>query len=103
HPGRMTPMRKLGVDTEEVSAERAKELGLKENEGAISVMSVRSTSAAGKAGLQEGDILVEFQGKKFPAVGPVAALQGWIQAVPEETEATLTVIREGKRVNLKVR
>jgi len=103
HPGRMTPMRKLGVDTEEVTAERARELGLKENEGAISVMSVRSTSAAGKAGLQEGDILVEFQGKKFPAVGPVAALQGWIQAVPEETEATLTVIRDGKRVDLKVR
>jgi hypothetical protein len=103
HAGRMTPLRKLGIDTEEVSPERAKELGLKEDEGGISVMRVRENSVAGKAGLEEGDILVEFQGKKLPAAGPVAALQTWIQAVAEDADAILTVLRAGKRVNLKVR
>src|SRR6266446_5115539 len=54
----------LGVYLEEVTAERLKDLGLKEERGAV-VMKVVGDSPADKAGLKENDVIVSFNGRRI--------------------------------------
>lgn len=53
----------LGVSIQEVTPELAKSLGLKEKKGAL-VAQVVSDSPAEKAGIEQGDIILEFDGKE---------------------------------------
>ncbi len=57
----------LGVYLEEVTSERAKELGLKEERGAL-VMKVVEGSPAEKAGLKENDTIISFNGRRVDSV-----------------------------------
>jgi hypothetical protein len=95
--------RRLGIETEELSRERATELGLAAAEGGIAITDVREDSIAVKAGIREGDILVEFNGKKLPADDPVGTLRSELRAVKDDTDVPLVVIREGKRVSLSAK
>lgn len=52
----------LGVNLDSVKTEYAAVYGLKEAKGAI-VTDVRDSSAAGRAGLQAGDVIVQFNGQ----------------------------------------
>jgi len=52
----------LGIGVEDLDAERAKTLKLKEDHGA-SVTSVMPNTPASKAGLQPGDVILEFNGR----------------------------------------
>ena len=54
----------LGVRIQEVTKEIAEALGLKKAEGAL-VASVGEKSPADKAGIEAGDIILEFDGKKI--------------------------------------
>ena len=54
----------LGVRIQEVTKEIAEPLGLKKPEGAL-VVSVGEKSPADKSGIQAGDIILEFDGKKI--------------------------------------
>jgi len=97
------PPRRLGIETEELARERATELGLPAEEGGIAITDVREDSVAFNAGMREGDVLVEFQGKKFPAKDPVGALRAQIETVKDDVDVPLVVIRDGKRVSLAAR
>jgi serine protease Do len=55
----------LGVMIQDVTPALAKQFQLKENSGAL-VGDVVTTGPAAKAGLKEGDVVVEFNGKKIP-------------------------------------
>ena len=52
----------LGVTIQEVTPELAKSFGLKENKGAL-VAQVIPGGPAEKAGIEQGDVIVEFDGK----------------------------------------
>ena len=54
----------LGVTIQEVTPDLAKSFGLKENKGAL-VAQVNPGSPAEKAGIEQGDIILEFDGKKI--------------------------------------
>jgi serine protease Do len=56
----------LGVSIQPLTPELAKSFGAKDNKGVL-LSEVMPDSPAAKAGLQSGDILVEFQGKKMEA------------------------------------
>jgi serine protease Do len=56
----------LGVSIQPLTAELAKSFGAKETKGVL-VSDVVADSPAAKAGLQAGDILLEFDGKKMEA------------------------------------
>jgi C-terminal processing protease CtpA/Prc len=86
----------LGVYLEEVTPERTKELGLKEERGAV-VMKVVADSPAEKTGLKENDVIVSFNGRR---VDSVRELQRLLQETPAERSVQVEVIRAGSRQTL---
>jgi serine protease Do len=54
----------LGVTIQEVTPDLAKSFGIKENKGAL-VAQVNPGSPAEKAGIAQGDVILEFDGKKI--------------------------------------
>ncbi|HJQ70075.1 MAG TPA: PDZ domain-containing protein [Blastocatellia bacterium] len=81
----------LGVYLEEVTPERAKELGLKEERGAL-VMKVVEGSPAEKAGLKENDTIVSFNGKR---VDSVREFQRMLGETPVGRSVTIEIWRGG--------
>lgn len=86
----------LGVYLEEVTPERTKELGLKEERGAI-VMKVVADSPAEKSGLKENDVIVAFNGRR---VDSVRELQRLLNETPAERSVQIEVVRAGSRQTL---
>ena len=85
----------LGITLESVKEEYAKVYGLPEAKGAI-VMEVQAThegqpTPAAKAGLQQGDIITEFNGQQ---VGNSQDLILKVAGTPVGQSATLTFLRE---------
>src|SRR5258706_16462200 len=70
---------RLGVAVQQVDQALAESFGLKRAEGAV-VSTVAPNSAASKAGLQPGDVILKFNGKPIGAAGELSALVG--QATP---------------------
>jgi C-terminal processing protease CtpA/Prc len=81
----------LGVYLEEVSGERVKELGLKEERGAL-IMKVVTGSPAEKAGLKENDVIVSMNGRR---VDSVIELQRMLRETPPDRTVTFEVVRNG--------
>lgn len=81
----------LGVYLEEVTPERAKELGLSEERGAI-VMKVVEGSPAEKSGLKENDVVVSFNGRR---VDSVRELQRLLSETPADRIVQIEVTRGG--------
>ena len=87
------PTSYLGVYLEEVTPERAKELKLGEERGAI-VMKVVGGSPAEKAGLKENDVIVSFNARR---VDSVRELQRLLGETPSGRNVSLEIIRDGGR------
>ena len=88
----------LGVGIQRVDQDLAAQLDLPGQEGAL-VTDVQPDSPAGKAGLQSQDVIVEFAGTKIRSPNQ---LQGVVARTPISTRQPMTVIRDGKRVELSV-
>ena len=86
----------LGVYLEEITPERAKELGLREERGAL-VMKVVEGSPADKAGLKENDTIVSFNGRRVDSMGE---LQRLMRETPAGRSVTIEVIRGGNQQSL---
>jgi len=89
----------LGVSLDSVKAEFAKVYGLEEAKGAIILNISDKKSAAAVAGLQAGDVVVEFNGQK---VESAADLIGKVSSTsPEETVNVVFVRETGARLERK--
>lgn len=86
----------LGVYLEEVTPERTKELGLKEERGAV-VMKVVADSPAEKSGLKENDVIVSFNGRR---VDSVREMQRLLNETPADRTVQIEVIRGNSRQTL---
>ncbi len=82
----------LGVSIQEVTPELAKSFGLKEKKGAL-VAQVVSGSPAEKAGIEQGDVILEFDGK---AVSDSKDLPRIVASTPVGKMVTVKLSREGK-------
>jgi len=83
----------LGVKLQPlVTAELAKQFGLPDQNGAL-ISEVMPDTPAAKAGLKEGDFIVEFNGKKVEDNRHLRLMAS--QTAPK-TKVTLKVIRDGK-------
>jgi len=83
---------RLGVTIQEMNQALADSFGLKRAEGAL-VSSVQPDSAAERAGLQPGDVIVKLDGKPIGAAGELSEMVG--QASPGD-KAKLEVLRKGE-------
>jgi serine protease Do len=87
----------LGVSIGPVTDEAVEELKLKDKKGAL-VMEVVERSPADRAGLQEGDVIVAFDGKDVARATDLPRLVG---TTPSGKEVMLRVFREGRALDLK--
>jgi predicted metalloprotease with PDZ domain len=89
----------LGVTLDDVSTEKAQELKLPAVGGAI-VNSVQKDSAAAKAGIEKGDVIVEFDGVR---VRSSAELRRLIRETPAGRTVAIKIVREGKTLVLSAK
>jgi len=86
----------LGIGVADITAERAKALKLKEERGA-EVTSVAADSPAAKAGIKEGDVVLEYNGQ---AVESVAQLTRMVEETPADRQVKIQVWRNGGQQTL---
>ncbi len=89
---------KLGVGIQPVDADTAEFLGLDSPRGAL-VQNVEEGSPAERAGIKQGDVIVEFNGK---AIQQMDELPQLVAATPIGSKSKVVVVRKGKRVALDV-
>jgi len=82
----------LGVETQEVTAEKAKELKLAAERGVL-IGKVLEESPAAKSGLKEGDVITEINGQR---VEGTAQFRRMIREIPAGRAVQLTVWRDGR-------
>jgi Do/DeqQ family serine protease len=88
----------LGVFVQAVNDDIAQRLGMKEARGVI-VGSVQKGSAAEKAGLKQGDVIVSFNGS---IVNDANELRNLVAATQPGTDASVTILRDGREQQLKI-
>lgn len=88
----------LGVGIEDVTPKFARKMDLKIKEGAY-VSNVEEESPAETAGITEGDVIVEFNGKK---IEDTEQLIDAVQETAPDTKTTVGVMRGNEKKNLSV-
>jgi serine protease Do len=87
----------LGVMIQDVDRDLADALGLKDAKGVL-VSLVMEKSAAEKAGLKDGDVIMKIDGRD---VTDASAFRSQIASLAPGSRLKLEVLREGKTVELK--
>ncbi len=89
----------LGVIIQPITPELAEALGLKEPKGAL-VVQVQKGYAAEKAGIREGDVIVEVDGKTIKDIND---LRLYVASLPPGKKVKIKVFRDGKYRTLTVK
>jgi len=89
----------LGVTLKDITAQKAQELKLPGEYGAL-VERVEPDSAAAKAGIEKGDVIVEFGGER---VRSVAQLRRLIRETPADRSVSIQVVRDGQSRSLSAK
>jgi serine protease Do len=84
----------LGVGIQDLTPEKAPFFGLEKDTKGVLIPEVTKDSAAEKAGLKPGDIVIELNGKP---VEEAKELQGRVAALKPDTKVELVILRDGKR------
>jgi serine protease Do len=87
----------LGIYLQEIDKEISEAFNLEKSEGAL-VSEVTKDSPAEKAGLKQGDIIVEYNGRPVKNMG---SFRNDISKLEPNSEITLKIIREGKPLTVK--
>jgi serine protease Do len=82
----------LGVFIQDITPQLARQFNLQDRGGAL-VGGVPEGTPAAKAGLQPGDVITEFNGRKVP---DSRQLRLWVSQTPPKSKATFKLLREGK-------
>lgn len=88
----------LGVDVEDVSRDRVQALKLKSESG-VEITMVDSDAPAGKAGLKEHDVILQFNGGQ---VDSVEQLRRMIRETPPGRTVALAISRDGNAQTVNV-
>ncbi len=89
---------RLGISGDELTAQLASFFGVEGGKGVL-VREVVEGSAAAKAGLKAGDVIVAVDGKN---VADVNDLRDALGKTGESTDVTLTIVRDHRQQSLKV-
>ena len=88
----------LGVKIQSITEDLAEAYGVKENTGAL-VASVTPESPAAKAGIQDGDVILKFDGKD---VTTMRGLPRLVAQTPIGKDVDVEMLRKGQTHDLKV-
>ncbi len=88
----------LGVVIQPLSSELADSFGVQAGQG-ILVAQVSENSPAQRAGIEQGDVIISYQGKKVNSVG---GFRNRVALTTPGSEAKIVLSRNGKRKNLTV-
>jgi len=86
----------LGVVIQRITPELAKEFGLADDKGAL-VSKVMPDGPAAKAGIERGDVIVEFNGQ---AIGDWNELPRQVALTPVDQKVPVVLMRKGKRMSV---
>ena len=89
----------IGVQIQPINDTSAKALGLKSSMGAL-VANVISDGPADKAGIETGDVIIEFDGKNIKSVDH---LRNNVSISKPDDLYNLTVVRDGRKKSFKVK
>jgi serine protease Do len=89
----------LGVGIQEIDAERAKALKLKEEAG-VEVTRVDADSPAEKAGVKPGDVITEYQGQRVEGIDQFSRM---VRETPAGRDVKIRLIRNGNNQTITVR
>ena len=89
----------LGVGIGDITADRAKELNMKEETG-VEINSVMRGSPAEAAGLQKKDVILEYQGTRIEGAMQLTRM---VRETPPGRTVTLKTLRDGEVRTVKVR
>jgi serine protease Do len=87
----------LGIDSSDITSDRVAPLKLKEERG-VEVIMVDQDAPAGKAGLKEHDVILDFNGTRVEGVEHLRRL---IHEIPPGRTVTLGISRDGQPVTIK--
>ncbi len=82
----------LGVSVDDITAERARELNMKEETGA-EIKSIAPESPAAEAGLEEEDVILEYQGSRIEGAMQLTRM---VHETPPGRTVTLKVLHGGQ-------
>jgi hypothetical protein len=90
----------LGIRAHELTEEEFSKQGVGIDAGYTGILIDEAVSdlVAAKGGIQNGDILLRFDGKRFPRHDAMNRLRVWMQDVPYGRQVKVTVLRGGKEV-----
>jgi hypothetical protein len=88
----------LGIDIQDITAERVSQLKLKEERG-VEVTMVDQDAPAGKAGIREHDVILEFNGTRVESEEQLRRL---IRETPPGRSVTLGISRDGNPLRISV-
>jgi serine protease Do len=89
----------LGVSIQNIDEEMAEGLGVDARKGVV-VGEVQPGTAAEKAGIKNGDVIIKLDGE---AVEDVAGLRNRISQTPPGTTVSLIVVRQGREKTYKIK
>ena len=92
--------KRLGINGHELSEEEFPRLGAGIDAGYTGIL-IDETAPdypAAKGGIEKGDVLIKFDGKRFPRHDAMNRLRVWMQDVPYGRPVKVVVLRGGKEV-----
>ena len=89
----------LGVQVQRVTPELAKSFGLDRERGAL-VADVMADTPAAKAGIERGDIIVEFNGRKIEEMNDLPRV---VAATPPDADVPMKLLRKGQEKVVQVK
>ena len=88
----------LGVTIQQITPAMAKQFGIKNDKGAL-VSDLTENGPAKKAGIKQGDVITEINGKE---INDVRQLRNIVAGITPGKEATVKIIRDKQEKSLKV-
>ncbi|HLF93232.1 MAG TPA: PDZ domain-containing protein [Planctomycetota bacterium] len=88
----------IGIMGKEIAREELEKLTLDAGFTGIRLDEVLPDGVAGKAGMKGGDVMIRFDGKRFPRHDAMNRLRVWMQDVPYGRAIKVVVLRSGKEV-----
>jgi hypothetical protein len=88
----------IGIAGKEIPQEDLGKLPLDAGFTGIRIDEVLPDGVAGKAGIKAGDLMIRFDGRRFPRHDAMNRLRVWMQDVPTGRSIKVAVLRAGKEV-----